>query len=377
MADDEQGLSAHRSSRRQIGVVGAAPLQDRDELAAVFEPAKRQPKGFVAALNNAGAANTTHQMDLLALPRDPDGSRYALVVADVATRRAAARPLRAKTADAVTKALRDIYTRDDVLKPPARAECDAGGEFHGSTAAFLEKAGAMIRYGEPGRHRQQALVERMNGIIGRAIMIRQSGQELLTGKPSTEWVDDLPRIVAELNRRIQRDPPPLPHDVPPPANAEDRDILLEGTLVRRKNDRPTGVLGNHLPGSQRAGDPTYETRGRRIVSQLIRPGSSVRYILAGLPNVTYGRWELQVVPADERAPSAAAVARPRAALLPVALHDFRASGDSYLVEGRGRPEGPHEWRTRASLLRSAAGKELVRNWDSRHSPRRSPRLART
>lgn len=345
----------------------AAP--SRDELKNLFAAPLRKPKRALAVYNNADGLNSVHQIDLLELPQDPDGSRYALVVVDLATRRVAARPLASKTAAATAISLRDIYEHDSKLRIPRRAECDAGGEFHGSTASYLRDGGAMIRYGEPGRHRQQGMVERVNGLIGRAIMIRQSGQELLSGEPSREWVDDLQAIVAGINKRLERKPPKLPRDIPPPANAVEREILLENTLVRRRNDRPTGVLGDHLGGAHRAGDPTYETRTRRIEAVLLRPGIAPRYILEGLPSVSYGRWEIQVVPADEHPPRAAEVSRPGVELLPARLLEHKKEGRSvsYFVESRGRPEGPHTWQTRAALMRTAAGSGLVRKWERAHA----------
>jgi hypothetical protein len=39
------------------------------------------------------------------------------------------------------------------------------------------------------RHRQVGLVERRNYTIGRAIMMRQFAESILTGKETTHWVD--------------------------------------------------------------------------------------------------------------------------------------------------------------------------------------------
>ena len=65
------------------------PRTPTDELEAVFETAKKRPRALADTYDDAGALNTTQQMDLLFLPTDPDQSKYALVVVDIATRRVA------------------------------------------------------------------------------------------------------------------------------------------------------------------------------------------------------------------------------------------------------------------------------------------------
>ena len=273
----------------------------------VFEHARPQPRALVARYGRATDVNAVHQADLLELPQDPDGSRYALVVVDLGTRRVAARPLAVKTAAATKQALQHIYDNDPVLKPPQRMEVDAGREFAGAFKTYLDRAGTVVRYGEPGRHRQQALVESVNGILGRAIWIFQSGREMRSGRPDRRWADKLPEFVEAINEELERLPPdPAAPDLPPPANAMDAALLAPGTVVRRRlePDRGQDVLGNALQGRRRAGDPTYEPRTRKIEDIVLRPGMSPRYVLEGLPHVSYARYELQVVPQGERLPPA-------------------------------------------------------------------------
>lgn len=264
----------------------------------LYERPKREPAGLVADYNNAPELNSVHQMDLLQLPSDR-GRGYALVVYDVATRRTAARPLASKSAGAVLRALRDVYENDLHLRPPQRAEVDGGAEFRGAVAEYLREKGAVIRVGLPGRHRQQAGVEALNGVIGRAIFKAQAAREIETGRTSKAWVADLPGIIAAENRHLERKPPPPPSGaLPPPADAQDRVILDVGTMVRRVLDRPEDVLGRVLPPGRgktgrRLADPTYERTPRPIVGLVLRPGMSPRYVLRGLPTVSFARYELQ------------------------------------------------------------------------------------
>ena len=106
-------------------------------------------------------------------------------------RRVAARALSFKSAKDTLKALKNIYKVDPKLSPPNRFECDNGGEFKDVTRTWLESQGTLIRYGEPGRHQQQGLAERVNGILGEKIMKAQAARELQTGKVNRQWVMEL------------------------------------------------------------------------------------------------------------------------------------------------------------------------------------------
>lgn len=266
----------------------------------VFSQEKKKPKGLVAKFTDAESLNVVQQADILFLPKYPGTlKKYVLVLADLATRRVAARPLSSKSANSVMKALKDIYENDPKLRPPSRLETDKGSEFRGVARDWLESKGVYIRYGIQGRHRQQGLAKSINRILGRAISILQSERELQKGKTDRSWVSDLPDIVKEINKRLERDPVPSPTSLPRPANKEDTVILDIGTRVRRVLDRPQDILGNKLPeagtkSGRRAGDQTYETRTRKIESVKLIPGQSPRYILEGLPEVSYARYELQL-----------------------------------------------------------------------------------
>src|SRR5690606_15135715 len=123
--------------------------------------------------------------------------RYALVVVDVGSRFVDAVPIKTKSNDEIIKAFTTIYTRKNgKLKYPLRKlEVDAGAEFKGSVKRFFNKKDIYIRVAMPGRHRQQALVERKNQTIGHVLQQRMAAQELVTGQTSREWVEFLPRVI--------------------------------------------------------------------------------------------------------------------------------------------------------------------------------------
>ena len=77
-------------------------------------------------------------------------------------------------------------------------------------------------------------------------------QELKTGEPSMEWIDDFHDIVDAINEKWRRNPPNIPLDLP---KISINDILLpEGTRVRVKLDEPISVLGKKLHGKFHTGD---------------------------------------------------------------------------------------------------------------------------
>ena len=238
-------------------------------------------------------------MDLLALPED-DGHKFALVVVDLATRLTDAEPLLSKSAAAVLAALKTIYGRSG-LKAPHRMEIDAGKEFQGVVAKYLNGHGTMIRVGRPGRHQQQGAAENINRILGRAISIRQHAQELLTGEPSKEWVSDLPAFVAAINKRLHRTPPPLAGIDEPPIIPRGG-LLREGTRVRVRLDRAESIRGERLHGEIRAGDVKWDPAIRTIEQLIIHPGEPVKYIVSGIPKTAFQTQELQIVREGERLP---------------------------------------------------------------------------
>ena len=78
-------------------------------------------------------------------------------------------------------------------------QTDSGAEFKGVFATYVKKLGVAMRYGVPGRSRQQALVESRNKTIGQALFHRMSAQEILTDEQSNHWVKRLPVVLKVIN----------------------------------------------------------------------------------------------------------------------------------------------------------------------------------
>lgn len=257
--------------------------------------------------------NLIHQADLLFLPND-NGYRYALVVIDNYSRKVAAAPLTSKKSDMIRDALIKIYEKG-VLKQPKKIEVDDGSEFKGEFKKYFKGKGVEIRSALPGRHRQQALVERANQTIGTALIKRMTAQELLTGKHSREWTDDIQIIVESMNKYADFHKP-LNLPTIPIAEKSSQNLLPIGTKVRVALDEPrdVAVTGQRLHGKFRSGDIKFDLKIRYIRQILIKPGFPPMYLLDGKSGpfsdfqpVAYTRNQLQVVSDNEEAPNASVI----------------------------------------------------------------------
>jgi hypothetical protein len=242
----------------------------------------------------------THQADLLFLPHDGD-YRYALVVVDTATGLTDAEPLKSKKSEEVLKAFKKIYKRGP-LEEPHRLEMDAGTEFKGAVKQYFEDQDVYIRVGQPNRHRQQALAERRNQTIGKTLMMRMTAQELLTGEPSVEWVEDLPKVIEAINKKMGKKKKKKYPDEPV-CEGDSCNLLDEGTKVRVALDEPiSAVTARRLPGKFRSGDIRWNPKVRTIEFISLRPGQPPMYMLNGGEPIAYTRNQLQVVHEDEEPP---------------------------------------------------------------------------
>ena len=255
--------------------------------------------------------NQVHQADLLFLP-DDDGYKYALVVVDDATRITDAEPIKAKTAADVLEGLKTIYQRS-ILKLPKKIEVDPGTEFKGVVAKWFEDQHILVRVGKTGRHRMQALVERRNQIIGTAIHKRQAAEELLTGEPAKEWIDDLPKIIKAMNKKtkgqkLEKLANKLPDEPTCEPKSDARHLLTQGDKVRVILERPEAVQGEKLHGKFRSSDIRWSEKPRTIRLVLLKPKQPPMYLLDGpsgphkVELVAYTKAQLQLIQPNEEYP---------------------------------------------------------------------------
>ncbi|GET54189.1 chromobox protein homolog 5-like [Rhizophagus irregularis DAOM 181602=DAOM 197198] len=267
--------------------------------------------------------NATHQADLAEMPVDPKGFHYFLVVVEVAGKR----------------------------PPTHRLETDSGSEFTNDQVRdfFLNSLGVMMRFGEPGRHKQQSYAERAIQAIQEPLLKRMVAQELKTGVTSVEWSEDFHNIVSKVNELWQRNPPDIPTGSP--KVSKKTDLLSEGARVRVKLDEPISVLGNKLHGKFRTGDIRWNPNIRVIKKMILSPEQPPTYLLngphgrLGVSRCAYTRKELQVVPINEKPPPDSVIRGQPERFIPeqILRHRIRKGQDQYLVKWERYPDTEATW----------------------------------
>ncbi|GBC08929.1 hypothetical protein RclHR1_00850010 [Rhizophagus clarus] len=161
------------------------------------------------------------------MPIDPKGYYYFLIVVEISRRRVDAEPIKNKSTNNVIKAFIKIYGRGCIQPPTHRLETNTGSEFTNSQIRdfFL----VMIRFGEPGHHRQQSYAEQAIQAIQEPLLKKMTVQELKTGETSVKWFEDFHEIVRLVDKQWQRDPPKIPEG--PPKIDKNKELLLERTQV--------------------------------------------------------------------------------------------------------------------------------------------------
>jgi hypothetical protein len=253
------------------------------------------------------APDLVQQADLLFLP-DDNGYKYALVVVDNGSRMTDAEPLKNKDNNSIIDAFKKIYNRG-ILKIPRRLEVDSGSEFKGNVEKFFTDKDVVVRYAQPGRHRQQAIVERKNQSIGTSLFKRMYAQEMLTGEADTQWVKDLPVMIKALNiNSAKRVPPKTPDE--PICKGDACNLLEEGQKVRVALDQPREFLSQKkLHGRFRATDIRWDPKIRKIEELKLIPGRPPMYKIEGKEHVNYTKNQLQPIPEKEEAPPGKKVIR--------------------------------------------------------------------
>ena len=211
--------------------------------------------------------------------------------------------LKNKTAANVTKGFKKIYEKNKILKLPITITVDSGSEFKGETKKYFNSKGVQIHVALPGRHRQVGMVEAKNRVIGKTLFKRMVEQELLTGVISKEWIEDLPLVIADINKRAK----PRYQNVPDHfiCQGDSCKILSLGTKVRVILDEPRGTTEKEeeLPGKFRATDIRWHIKPSTITNVIFIPGRPPLYEVDNNENVMYTKNQLQVYDPNELPPN--------------------------------------------------------------------------
>ena len=270
-------------------------LKDETLYQLYQKPKKEKGKAMPHFENNV--AGQVQQADILYLP-DDNGYKFCLVVVDVADHKIDAQQLKTITAESVLKGFKIIYKRGILKVPNYEIIVDRGSEFKGVVSSYFHTNKVIVKQAQGGRHRQVAIVEADNKIIGKAVHMRQTAQELETNEVNREWIEFLPLIVTKINEKLKRHLQPFifgdKHSIPIiPKNTK---ILMIGDKVRVALDEPRSVAGNEkLHGGFRESDIRWEVKPTQINNILIHEKQPILYTIDGHNNVGYTRERLQLV----------------------------------------------------------------------------------
>lgn len=267
----------------------------------LFSKPKRDV-GLNAPIYEFPAKNTVQQADVLYLPND-DGYKYLLVVVDNGSRKTDAEPLKSKEPKEVLKAFLKIFKRS-ILKQPKEIEVDPGTEFKSDVAKYFKDHDVVVRIGKTGRHRQQALVERRNQVLGTYLFKKMTEREYITGQTNREWIADLPDALKFANKNADKIKKRTRDFDYPVAEGDSLNMLEVGAKVRVALDEPRDVLttGQKLHGKFRSHDIKWNPTIRTIESIKLKPNQPPLYILNDYDGVSYTKNQLQLVPKDEVLP---------------------------------------------------------------------------
>src|SRR5277367_4410956 len=119
------------------------------------------------------------------MPEDK-GFEYFLVVIELVCRRVDGESFKNKKRRTILRAFKRIYRRGRLVPPTDRLEVDNGTEFTNEIVCnfFINEISVLMRFYQPGRHRQQCYTERAIQAIQEPLLQRMSAQELKTGEHS-------------------------------------------------------------------------------------------------------------------------------------------------------------------------------------------------
>lgn len=262
-----------------------APKKKTDDVHLITQLTKtpmREKNNEMPSISNNILEKGVFQMaDLLFLPTDKFGYKYALVVIDVYNKQCDAEPLKNKESSTVSKAFKKIYARK-ILEIPKIIQFDAGKEFKSDTKELFEdEYKTRVKYALPNRHRQNALVERKNKEIGSVIMKFQNAQELVKGKTVKGWVSHLPDLIKAINLHSSKAKHTKLTDKILYSSFS-KDLLPLHSHVRRILDFPIdSSTGKRIGNVFRSGDIRFDKTDRTIEKIILNPNLPPMYLLNG------------------------------------------------------------------------------------------------
>lgn len=254
-------------------------LKHKETINKLMQPPKKEIKYPHLQLFSP---NTLHEVNVLYLPNDK-GYKYVISLIDCYNGLCKVLPMKTlKMSDIIEKL--ELMYKTPLLKYPNCIQAD--NQFNiKEFKDWCDSHNINYKASEPGNHRQNAFVERLNQTLGKYIGEIQLNAELETNKPSFAWTKYLPEIENELNNNklhhMSKDfhikEPNLQNDII--INKNNNYVIENGTKVRLKMESEAESLqGEKLFGKARANDikwhfkPIYE-----VVDSFFVPNDPILY----------------------------------------------------------------------------------------------------
>lgn len=232
--------------------------------------------------------------DLIELPETKKKFKYLLTVVDLASDEFDIEPLRSKMPAEVLEGFKNMIKRKHIKLPYASIRTDNGNEFKGSFNKYLTDNGVLHKKNLPNRHKQMANVEALNKQVVRILFGYMNGKEKQLKRSYNEWTDIINIVRNDLNEYRKKT-----YDNPLPESTFDLGEVGEakfrlGDVVHYRLDWAENALGNKQPTPNfRVGDYRYSAVPKKIVNvSIFNDAPYYRYILDGMPNVSYSKYEL-------------------------------------------------------------------------------------
>jgi hypothetical protein len=242
------------------------------------------------------------QLDLLYLPTTKFGYKYLLTAVDLATNACDFEPIKSKTPVSILNAYKEMNQRKYIRLAKVTITTDSGSEFKGVFNDYLVEHNIFHRVTLPDRHKQTANVENLNKQLARLINGYLNKVEEKTQITSKNWLPILYKIRDSINKikiiKTPKDINSYEYPVIDGINSKNKIVnpkFKVGDDVYYKSEIPLDALGNKQSTKQfREGDRRYNLHPKTIKKVLMYPSPIFyRYVLDGLPNVSYVESELR------------------------------------------------------------------------------------
>jgi len=325
----------------------------------------KQDKGLEMPKTLGIAPENVYQTDILYMPEDQK-YKYVLVVADVGSGITDAEPMKDLNSSSTLEAIKSIFIRGILKFPKYKIQSDGGAEFKGNFQKYFSDKGVIIRYGKAGRSRSQALVESRNKQISKSLFMRMVAQELITGEPSLDWVEDLPNVIKTINDNLKlQKKPKLSNRL----HVDKNTIMLSiGTKVRVALDKPKNVLGYRESGYNfRATDTRWDNEIKTITNIIFQPDEPILYELNNQTYPAYTYNQLAVVdPEKEQDPPPSVIRGIPDHYVVKAIKGKRKYNrrPQYQIQWKGYPnEADYTWEYQTNLTKYKGVKKMIQEYN--------------